>query len=384
MAATEGYATPGTMRVFSHARTLLGDGGTLTEQMTVLWGTFLAHNMRAEHDASLNVARQCLALAERHEHPGMSALANRFMGQTLNIMGSLVEARVHLERTIDLCTANEEAIAAYRSFGIDDQVSAMFNLSRALLLLGYPDQSTVEAQRAVSRAARLGLPFTIALALSHEVMNGVLRGDIQRAAARADDAIANSVQHELPDTEHMARFMKGAMLAQSGELPIGLEAMRKAMAAQRKAVQGRLPMYSSLYLGYVADAHASLGESEVGLDLLDQAIETAEMTNERFFEAELYRLRGKMLSGLGKRGEAEVELQRALSVARQQQARWWELRAATSLAEHWRDAGKSEQAYSLLQPIYGWFVEGFDTTAMKNAKALLSELSNSSSRQAQF
>jgi predicted ATPase len=98
------------------------------------------------------------------------------------------------------------------------------------------------------------------------------------------------------------------------------------------------------------------------------------MTNERFFEAELYRLRGNMLLMLGKRGEAEAALRRALTIAQQQQARWWELRAATSLAGHWRDEGKYVESYSLLQPVYSWFVEGFDTTDLNDAKALLAEL----------
>ena len=143
MAATEGDATPETLRVFSHARDLLGDGGTLTEQMTVLWGTYLAHSMRAEHLAAREVARQCLALAAHHEHPGMSALANRFMGQTLSFMGAFVDARLHLERTLALCAANQETIATYRRFGSDDQVMALSFLASTLLLLGYPEQSAV-------------------------------------------------------------------------------------------------------------------------------------------------------------------------------------------------------------------------------------------------
>jgi predicted ATPase len=129
-----------------------------------------------------------------------------------------------------------------------------------------------------------------------------------------------------------------------------------------------------MYLGHVASARARLGQPEIGLDLLDEAIKTAELTNERFFEAELYRLRGNILLTLGKRGEAEAGLQQALTIARQQQARWWELRAATNLAKHWHDEGKYFEAYSLLQPVYGWFVEGFDTASLKDAKALLDKL----------
>jgi len=130
----------------------------------------------------------------------------------------------------------------------------------------------------------------------------------------------------------------------------------------------------TMYLGHVASARARLGQPEIGLDLLDEAIKTAELTNERFFEAELYRLRGNILLTLGKRGEAEAGLQQALTIARQQQARWWELRAATNLAKHWHDEGKYFEAYSLLQPVYGWFVEGLDTASLKDAKALLDKL----------
>ena len=138
-----------------------------------------------------------------------------------------------------------------------------------------------------------------------------------------------------------------------------------------------------MYLGHVASAHASLGQPEVGLDLLDEAIQTAEVTSEKFFEAELHRLRGEILLTLGRRGEAEAGLRRALTIAQQQQARWWELRAATTLAKHWHDEGKYLEAYSLLQPVYGWFVEGFDTTPLKDAKVLLSELRDLSGTQTQ-
>jgi predicted ATPase len=117
--------------------------------------------------------------------------------------------------------------------------------------------------------------------------------------------------------------------------------------------------------------------------LLDEAIQAAEATNERFFEAELHRLRGEILLMHGRTDEAEAELRRALTVAQRQQARWWELRAATSLARHWHKASKSLEAYSLLQPVYSWFVEGFDTIPLQEAKALLDELRDESGTQAQ-
>ena len=166
MAATEGDAAPETSRVLSHARDLLGDSGTLTEQMTVLWGTYLAHSMRAEHIAALDIAQQCLTLASHHDHPGMSALANRFMGQTIGFMGAFVDARVHLERTLDLCAGNQETVTTYRRFGADDQVTASSALSRTLLILGYPEQAAAAAGQALARARAMGLAFTTAFALT--------------------------------------------------------------------------------------------------------------------------------------------------------------------------------------------------------------------------
>jgi len=370
MAATEGYATAETRRVFSHARDLLGEGGTPKERMTVLWGAYLAHWAQAEHDAGHDVARQFLTLAEDHQHPAVSALANRFMGQTLLKMGRFADARPHLERTLALCAANQDAIAAYRRFGIDDHSGALSQLASTLLFLGYPEQSAAAAEQAVARARALGLVYTIAISLSHAAMLGTQCGN-DRLAAYADECVAYSVEHGLPDAEHRARFAQGSLLAQSGNPQRGIELMREAMAGAESSADRTNRTY---YLGHVASAHAVAGEAQAGLAVLDQAFEIAEAANERFFVAELYRLRGTMLSALGKRNEAEAALRRALTTAGHQAARWWELRAATSLARYLGDEGKRGEAYSVLHPVCSWFREGFDTRDLQDAKALLDEL----------
>jgi class 3 adenylate cyclase/predicted ATPase len=379
MAATEGFATAETRRVFSHARDLLGDGGTPKEQMTVLWGAYLAHNAQAEHDAAHGVARQFLALADHHQHPAVSALANRFMGQTLFKMGKFADARRHLERTLALCTANEETIIAYRRYGIDDQTAALSYLASTLLILGYPEQSAAAAGRAVARARGLGLVFTIATTLSHMAMLGILCGN-EQLAAYADEAAAYSAEHGLPDPEQRARFAQGSLLAQSGNPQRGIEVMREAMAgAQTNADRTN----RTFYLGHVAAANTRMGEVQTGLAMLDQAFEIMETVNERFFEAELHRLQGTMLSALGNKNEAEAALRRALSVAGRQGARWWQLRAATSLAKHLADESKLGEAVSVLHPVYSWFREGFDTRDLQHAKALLDELREASAPQTQ-
>jgi predicted ATPase len=220
----------------------------------------------------------------------------------------------------------------------------------------------------LDRAKSLGFAFTTSLALDGVALLGALGADLEQATAYAEEARVHNVEHSVADYEQRARFIQGAFLAQSGDPQRGIELMRSTYAAVEHTNR------STLHLGHLAAAHAALGQLDVGLDLLDQALQTAETTSERFFEAELYRLRGKMLLTSGRRAEGEAALQQALTIARQQQAPWWELRAATTLAEHWSEQGKYQEAHALLQPVYSWFSEGFGTTSLKDAKALLDRL----------
>ena len=218
----------------------------------------------------------------------------------------------------------------------------------------------------------MGLAFTTAFALNHVALLGALVADPQRAAAHADEAIAHSIEHRLADYRAAGRASFRVPCWPKAAIPnagSSLCAARLQRSSATHSVNRR-----TLYLGHFAAAHASLGQPEVGLDLLDEAIQTAEKTNERFFEAELYRLRGEMLLTLGRRGEAEAGLRQALTIAQQQQARWWELRAASSSCQALARRGQIPEG--LFAPATGlcWFDEGFDTASLKDAKILLGEL----------
>lgn len=160
------------------------------------------------------------------------------------------------------------------------------------------------------------------------------------------------------------------MLAEGGENE-GIAIMRQAMAAARELQAAFL---RPAHLGHLASAQARTGDADGALDLLDEAIRTAGDSGERFFSAELHRLRAETLVTLGRTGEAEAEFGHALEIARLQKARLWELRAAVSLARYRHQAGWSTEARDLLTPVYAWFTEGFDSADLVAARSLLSTL----------
>jgi hypothetical protein len=204
------------------------------------------------------VAQQCLALATKEEHRGMTALANRLMGWTLYSMGAFVEGRAYLKRTLDLCAIGEESIvSSNRSYGTDDQVTALSQLSVALLLLGYPEQAAAASTQACVIARGIGQRFTIALALHEQVLSEIIVGNLQQNGSHADEELAHSVEHRMPDYEFWARLNKGALLTQGGDPQRGVELMQSAMTTADRI------RHRPRHLAHLAAAYRSLGEPNV-------------------------------------------------------------------------------------------------------------------------
>jgi len=168
-----------------------------------------------------------------------------------------------------------------------------------------------------------------------------------------------------------ALFWRGAAFARRGDLCQGIDVMRASMAA---AATIEAKLFRPLHLGELANAYAHLDQPEIAIGLLDEALATSKKTEERLFDAELHRRRGDLFLILGNASLAETALREALTVARARNARLWELRAATSLARLWRKQRRHVEARDLLEPLYGWFIEGFDTPDLRRARALLNEL----------
>jgi tetratricopeptide (TPR) repeat protein len=373
--AVKGYAAPETEKVFSRARELLGSSDDLSEQLMVLGGLSMACLGRSELSAALAITQEMMAVAGRLGKVTALTNANRCMGQTLWIMGSFDGARVHFERSLDLAAddgARGDPVSLGGGLG-DDRAVALAGLARTLWIEGYVDQAVIRAKDAVSCARALGMSSAISLAISMfwQAVVAYYVADTRSAGKHVDELSAHCAEHNFTDWKHQALFQRGAVVAREGELKRGVEIMRAAVAETE-----RMGVYRTLHLTQLAAAYMGLGDNDTASSLLCEAVERSEKTSERFLVAEINRLRGELFLRLRKVADAEAALSTAAIVAREQEARFWELRVATTQARHWHSEGRSTEAYELLQPVYHWFTEGLDTPDLKAARALLEELKN--------
>ena len=367
----KGIAAPQTLEVFSRARDLLDETANVAEQMTVLYGLWGVHYVRAEHAAARGVAEECGKYAAFHTNRDAAALAKSLMGGTLWATGAFVEARHLLEQAL-LPEASSGGFKASPIVRENNEITATSFLAWTLWLLGYPEQATRTAEQALARArATRHVPLIAFVSFAQAFLATAFEADREMAGTKADDAIAYCFEHGITTFEHWARFCQGVIFTRQGDPQRAIQVMRAAM---EDALQNHAKLFLPRHLGHLAIAHAALGEAEFGLGLLEEAKVFIETTGERLFEAEVYRLRGELLLRMQKPGDAEIMLGLALTVARTQHARMWELRAATNLAQLWSEGGRRAEARDLLAPLYGWFTEGFDTPELNEAKVLLAEL----------
>jgi predicted ATPase len=240
-------------------------------------------------------------------------------------------------------------------------------------MLGYPDMALRDAERALKEARGIGHAATLLYALSHTSWTHIDRGDYGAATAQSDETVAVADEKGTLLWKAFGRLNKGCVLALTGNASNAIGMITSGIAEWRST---GATLWLPLYLASLAEAYAALGHPDEAWRCIGEAMTAIETTNETWFEAEANRIAGEiaLLSAEPDVTKAEASFERALSVARQQQAKSWELRASMSLARLWRDQGKVQQARELLAPVYGWFTEGFDTRDLKEAKALLEEL----------
>jgi predicted ATPase len=246
--------------------------------------------------------------------------------------------------------------------------------SMTLWMLGHADQALQRSQEALALAQELAQPAPLAFALNWVAALHHYRREAPAAQARAEAVVALAQEHGFTQWWVGGMMRRGWALAAQGQGAAGLAQMRQGLAAHRAtgAVGGR-----PFYLVLLAEASGGMGQITEGLHVLEEALAVIRHSEERYYEAELYRLKGELLrqQAIPDESEAETCLEQAFKVARHQEAKALELRAAMSLSRLWKHQGKRDEARELLAPIYGWFTEGFDTADMQEAKALLAELS---------
>lgn len=382
--ATKGYAAPEVERAYARAQELCQQLGETPQSFQVLRGLWVVHEMRAELKTARKLGEQLLALAQHLDDPDLLIEVHRALGNTLLWIGEFAHAREHLQKAIALHDPEQHTALAFQ-YGTDPRTVCLLYETLALWALGYPEQALQKSREALTRAEEGAHQHSLSLAaaLNWTGLLHQLRGEAEVTHERAVAGIALAQQCGFPDWEMIGTiFRDWAAAAQShNEAPV--EQLQKMIAAWCATGAELLRPY---LLGLLAEQYGKIGRIEKGLALLDEALAVVNTSAERFSEAELYRLRGELLlvrdanrlsaqtSPPRSNSEAESCFQKALFVARQQGAKSWELRAATSLAQQWFKQGKRESARRVLTETADWFTEGRETRDFQAAQALLAEL----------
>ena len=337
----------------------------------VLWMLHFFHLSRAEYEKAVEVGKQILALAPRAEDSLFIATAHVSLGWVLPYLGEFAAARDHLEHMIDFCDRQPQRSLWFVDW--ENLVTALTYQSWALWFLGYPDQASERSKSATALAQELDHAWTLVYASSIAgAAFHLFRREGQAAQEHVEAVMRVSPEAGLAIYQVEGTCYRGWQQILVGQVEGGIAQLRQGLAAMQAVGTIR---HRTSFLAALAEGYAKAGQPEQGLSVLAEAFSLVTQTGERYYLAELHRLQGELLLIQGDETEAEASFRKAIEVARQQQAKSLELRAAMSLSRLRQQQGKREEARQLLAEVFGWFTEGFDTPDLKEAKALLEELS---------
>jgi len=375
----KGYTAPETKAATERARLLVEEAERLGESIgdplvlhSVLYCSIATNIVEFHGDLILGLAAQFLALAEEEGTTSSLLTAHRMMGICLLYTGHFVESQPHLERTLSLYNPAEHRALATR-FGQDARAHTLCYRSLAFWLLGFPEAALADASNAVKDGRDIDQAGTLMNTLAITTITYILCGSYAAARRQADELVTLADEKGSLYWKAFGVWIKGWLFALIGDAVEAAHTLTSGMGAWRST---GATLISPIQLSGLAAAYAELGQIDDAWRRIGEAMQAIETSGERWFEAEVNRIAGEVAlkSPEPDAGKAEAYFNRALDVARKQQAKSWELRAAMSMARLWRDQGKRQQARELLAPVYGWFTEGFDTRDLKEAKALLEEL----------
>jgi len=372
--ATKGNASQEVEQAYLRARELSQRPDVASLQFPILFGLRSVYLVRGEALRAHELSQQLVSLAESENDTGHLLEARLALGNTLWLQGALKPAQIQFEEALRLYDPKQHRSHAFL-YGIDPGVFCLGRVCWTLPLLGYVDQALEKTRALLALAREVSHPLSLVLALINTCEVHLFRHETNRAEELSEAAIAIADEQGLVNFLGQATIYAGAAMAQKGRTGEGIARIRQGLDACRAT--GAV-LFRPFYLRYLADAYLKAGQPAEGLVVVDEALAQVRKTAERLPEAELWRLKGELAQRTGLEGLAEAEdcFHKANAVARSQEAKLWELRATTSLARLLDKQGRRDEARKILAEIYNWFTEGFDTADLRDAKALLDELSS--------
>ena len=377
----KGYASLEAIAAFERANAMIEQAEALGERpegedallrFSVLYGQWTGNYSAGNFAKATEYAQQFLAVAEKQARSAPLLMAHRVMGATLAISGEFQAAKLHLDRAVALYVPEEHRSLATR-FGQDIGVAALIYRSVVLYRLGYPEKAVRDGDEALRSARDLGQAGTLVYAVGLGALLEILCGRFGVAEARVEELLALSEKHGLQLWRGMGGLLRGCIFAVTDRVDQATQLIGSGVSALAAT---QMTLFAPFGHTWLASAHAACGRVSEAQNALSEALAAVSKTNERWDEAEIHRTAGEIAASLlhADPEVAESHFQRSLAIARRQDAKSLELRAATSLARLWRDQGRRDEARELLAPIFGWFTQGFDMPDLIEAKALLEEL----------
>ena len=375
----KGHAAPETKAAAEQARLLIEQAEAMGEPpedsllfFSVLYAFWVANYVAFSGDVVRSLAAQFLALAEKQGATVPLMIGHRLKAISLASTGDIAEGRAHYDQALALYDPAEHRPLAMR-FGQDAGVTVLCHRSWTLFCLGYPEAALADAQNAFKDAREIGHAATLMHALAYASFTHIQCGNYLTANALVDELVALADEKGALLWKAIGMTHQGWLFARTGKASDAVHMITSGVNAWRST---RATVWVPLYLSYLARAYADIGNFEDAWRCIGEAITAVETAKEKLWETEIHRTAGEiaLLSPEPDAAKAEAYFERALGVARAQQAKSWELRAAMRMARLWGDQGKRDAARGVLAPVYGWFTEGFDTLDLNEAKVLLDAL----------
>ena len=371
----KGWADPEVRGVYARASALAQEIGSPAEVFTATWGQWLVNQQFGQIDYAAELSRQVLALAEPLHESGYLLQAHHAAWTTRFRLAEFESCRGHADQGIALYNAREHGDHVQQYGGHDPGVCARFHSGMSLWMLGYPSQAVDRVRDSVDLAANIAHPFSRTHAGFHAAQLYELRREPALSLAHAEEVSRIAAENDFSFIGIVGQALEARALSAQGHSARAIPKIEDSIQRLRDSQVGaRLSYFLSLLVAALVEG----GELEGASAAVDEAMKSLSEHGEMTWVAEVYRLKGCVLHKIDTENdpEAEVWLRRALDLAGEQDAKSWQLRAATDLALLWQEQEKSADASAVLGPIYDWFTEGFGTADLRNAKGLLDELAS--------